>query len=120
MNALPTINATFTLNVEDIVGAVDAVDFAYSLNGDNSANIGVTATDNGDGTWSATIPITTLDTVYHIWSYDDGGGVLLGELVPEECSIVNGDGVRVRSVVIGNIADVSLPTVCYALCTNCP
>lgn len=120
LSALPVINATFTLNVEDVATAVTAVDFAYSLNSDNSANIGVAATDNGDGTWSATIPITTLDTVYHSWSYDDGGGTLLGESVPEECSIVNGDGVRVRSAIIGNITDVSLPTVCYALCTNCP
>ncbi|MCG8327331.1 MAG: T9SS type A sorting domain-containing protein [Chitinophagales bacterium] len=118
--SLPSVDLTFTLNTE-LESDVTAVNFSYSFNSDMSVTQNVDATDNGDGTWSATIQATTLDTVWNLWAaeYSDSG-TFIGELVPGECSTLNGNGTPVRSLVNTSIVDASAATVCYALCTNCP
>ena len=114
LNALPTVNVTFTVNMEEETVANDGVFFHYDINDVPIGN--ELMTDNGDGTWSYTIEVTTLDTINYVYC----NGANNFEVVPEECAFPNFQGNPVREHVMLGITDGALSPVCYELCTNCP
>ncbi len=121
LGALPTVNTTFTVNMEEETVSPDGVNMVWAAPGTSDVgdvNIAV-MTDNGDGTWSATIELTTLDTIGYAFvnGMVDPANV---EAVPDDCGVLNDFGFNVRPYIEFNIGDSSVPPVCFGLCTNCP
>jgi hypothetical protein len=79
----------------------------------------VAMSDNGDGTWSATADLGTLDTIGYAFVNGaiDPANV---ESVPEACGLPSGFGFNIRPFVNTAIAPAALAPVCFSLCTNCP
>jgi hypothetical protein len=116
---LPSVPVTFTVNMEQETVSGDGVWMAYEI-GINGSAESIQLTDNSDGTYSGTIDVTTLDTVYYV--YTNGlPNVGNAEMdIPDACGTDIGDGFNIRSFVNPFIEAGALAPVCFNLCTNCP
>ena len=121
LNPLPTVATTFTVNMELETVSADGVNMVYAAPGTTDVgDVSIEAmSDNGDGTWSATIMLTTLDTIGYAFV---NGGIAVEnvEAVPMECGADSGFGFNIRPYVQTAIDSSGLAPVCFSLCTNCP
>jgi hypothetical protein len=117
---LPTVPVTVTVNMEQETVDPAGVSMLYAIGAGGVTPQTLVLTDNGDGTWSGTVDVMTLDTFYYIF---ENGAPLVGplEVLPDECSVFYSDGnLDLRSYVNTAIEPVELAPVCFSLCTNCP
>lgn len=123
LNDLPVVDVTFNVNMEAETVSVDGVQMVYAGPGASSlddVSVAVLSDDDGDGVWSATIQLTSLDTIGYAFV---NGNVLAGgavESVPNDCGLDGGFGFNVRPYILTSANPVTVPAVCYSLCTNCP
>jgi hypothetical protein len=123
LSDLPTVNTTFNVIMDNETVSDDGVQMIWAYPGATSLDdvFVETMTDNGDGTWSATIALTTLDTIGYAFV---NGNVLAGgviEEVPEECGVDGGFGFNVRPYIEVNLVDAVGGTFCFSTCTSfCP
>ncbi len=101
---------TFTVDMSNETVAPEGAFIAGAFNGWTDGAM----TDNGDGTWSTIIGITTSDSLeYKFKNGPDGWEDILGGdcLAP---------GFSNNRLVVGPAADSSMATVCFNTCDACP
>ena len=116
---LPTVNGTYTVDMSNETVSPDGVNMFYLVTGGGLSVAPMS--DNGDGTYSATIAVTTLDTLGYVF-LNGGADIANAEAVPMECGFENPifPGTLVRGEVIGAIADYDAAAVCFSGCGLCP
>ncbi len=107
----PTRNVTFQVNMSSSTVSGNGVHLAGPFQGWNPATTEMTDLD-ADGIYTITLPLA--EGVTYPFKYINGNGWPNAETVPGAC---NSGGNR--SVTVGN-SDMTIPVVCYALCTVCP
>jgi hypothetical protein len=121
LSALPTVNATFNVDMNASLVSPDGVQMVYASPGASSLEdvIVVNLADaDGDGIWSVTIPLTTLDTIGYAFV---NGDVLAGgeiEMVPEDCGLDGGFGFNIRPLVVQSFTNFVLNPVCFGTCED--
>ena len=111
---VPVVTAPITFRVNMSTSTVGSgVYLAGSFNG-FSATANPMTQIGTTGVYEATVNIDTTATV----TYKFVNGTIY-ETVPTACSVNDGSGNFNRSLVAPNSA-TTLPTVCYASCSNCP
>ncbi|KGE87872.1 MAG: PA domain-containing protein [Phaeodactylibacter xiamenensis] len=85
----------------------------------NEVIIQAMSDDDGDGIYSTTIQVTTLDTIGYAFV---NGGVDPAnlEVVPDSCGVPSGFGFNVRPFINTSIFPVEVDAVCFAACEACP
>ena len=119
LNPLPSVLTTFTVNMELEDVSDDGVLMVYASPGvTDVGDVSVAAmSDNGDGTWSTTISLTTLDTI----GYAFVNGMLAVdnvEAVPDDCGGDSGFGFNIRPYQQIAIDSSGVAPVCFGLCTT--
>ena len=117
--SLPTVPITFTVNMEQETVSADGVWATYQMVPGGSVG-DVQLTDNGDGTYSGTVDMMTLDTLNYLFTNGLPSDANAWESVPDACAVDVGAAVPIRQFVNTAIAEASLAPVCFNLCTNCP
>jgi hypothetical protein len=121
LQSLPTVPITFTVNMEQETVSPDGVNMVFASPGvSDVADVSVVAlSDNGDGTWSGTADLMTLDTIGYAFVNGaiDPANV---EAVPDACGLLNSFGFNIRPFINTSIVPAELAPVCFSLCTNCP
>ncbi len=97
---------TFTVDMSEVEVAAEGV----FLSGEFNEFGNMPMTDNGDGTWSATVQVAPRND----YEYKFKNGETF-EDVPGACAF---GFIGNRSVGVSNV-DVTLPTVCFASCVGC-
>jgi hypothetical protein len=120
LSDLPTVNTTFNVLMTNEMVSNDGVQMIWAYPGATSLDdVFVEAmTDNGDGSWSATIALTTLDTIGYAFVNGDvlAGGLI--EEVPEECGVDGGFGFDVRPYIETMLEDHVGGTSCFGTCSD--
>ena len=113
LGPLPMIDVTMTVDMsfETVAG-----DGAFIIGNFNSWTP-TAMTDNGDGTWSYTTTVTSLDEVQ--WNYQNGMGNTEATADLEDCGTDNGSGGFYRAIVAASLNDIDLTLTCYASCAGC-
>ena len=98
---------TFTVDMSEVEVAAEGVFLAGAFNEFSDMPM----TDNGDGTWSATVTLSSGQA----YEYKFKNGPDVWEEITGACtSGFSGN----REVTVGN-ADITLPTVCFSSCVGC-
>lgn len=109
----PDRNITFSVDMSAYVGTVSTVHVSGSFNGwSGDAN---PMTDDGNGVWSVTLPLT--DGSYEYKYTFNNFGVQENFVGGESCTVTNG-GYTNRALTV--TADETLDTVCWESCEACP
>ncbi len=122
LNDLPLVDLTLTVNMEQETVDPDGVSIVWAFaDVTDLGDVSVTSmTDNGDGTWSGTIEVTTLDTIGYAFM---NGPLAVDNVedVPDgfPCSVDGGFGFNVRPHIVTNIDSAGLAPVCFSECANC-
>lgn len=117
--ALPAVNATLTVDMSNEMVSADGVNLFWSTAQGGGLNV-TPMSDNGDGTYSATINLTALDSLGYIF-LNGAADIANAESVPADCGFDNPVlPVLVRGLVATSATDFSVPAVCFGLCTVCP
>ncbi|MCB9299741.1 MAG: T9SS type A sorting domain-containing protein [Lewinellaceae bacterium] len=122
LNPLPQISLTFSVNMEMESVSAGGVTMVYAAPGATDVNEVLAvpmADEDGDGVWSATISLATLDTIGYAFVNGDIDPANI-ESVPDECGLPSGFGFNIRPLINLEIEDVTLDPVCFDRCTNCP
>lgn len=121
LSALPQIGVTFNVNMrmENVPpGGVNMVYAAPGTSGTDEVSVVPMADADGDGVWSATLSLTSLDTIGY--AFVNGPADIANlEIVPDGCGLPSGFGFNIRPLVVFEIEDVVLDTVCFGLCSGC-
>lgn len=121
LSALPQIGVTFnvSMRMEDVhPGGVNMVYAAPGTSGTDEVSSAPMADGDGDGVWQATLSLTSLDTIGY--AFVNGPADIANlEIVPDGCGLPSGFGFNIRPLVVFEIEDVVLDTVCFGLCTGC-
>ncbi|MEO0405665.1 MAG: hypothetical protein AAF193_12410, partial [Bacteroidota bacterium] len=106
---VPTVNATFQVDMSNVVVDPAGVHLAGSFQGwDASTN---PMNDLGGGLWTLTVAVPVNATYeYKFINGDTFGGA---EEVPMECAVNTN-----RELTVGEV-DITIPTVCFAECDIC-
>ncbi len=113
LNALPTIDVTMTVDMLFETVAGDGVFIVGNFNNWTPTVM----TDNGDGTWSYTTSVTSLDEV--LWNYQNGMGNTENTADLSDCGTDDGSGGFNRSIVAASLTNINLGSTCYASCADC-
>jgi hypothetical protein len=120
LGALPTIDATFTVDMSNETVSGEGVYFNWADPAD-LIPMNQAMTDNGDGTWSTTLSIMALDTIGYFFSNGLPNDLAKFEVVPAACGVevdVAGNTVYVRPYLAGVSPDPGI--VCFGSCDPCP
>jgi len=101
---------TFTVDMSNETVAAEGAFIAGGFNGWTDGPM----TDNGDGTWSTLIPITTGDSIEYKFKNGPGGWE---DIQSGDCLF---PGFSNNRLVIGPAADSSMANVCFNSCSACP
>ncbi|MEQ8703075.1 MAG: T9SS type A sorting domain-containing protein [Phaeodactylibacter sp.] len=119
---LPDVGVTFNVDMQNETVSADGVNMVIAGPGvTDVADVGIVpmSDDDGDGIYSATVDVTTLDTVGYAFV---NGGVDPAnvEVVADSCGVPSGFGFNVRPLINNSINPFSVDAVCFASCEACP
>lgn len=114
--ALPVINVTYNvdMNLETVGGPVS---MAFAAPG--GMPTAVPMNDDGDGTYSVDLSLTTLDSIYYRFVNGDGTDLTTYETVPMDCA-ADFMGIGSRLYVASSLEDDNVSLVCFSQCGPCP
>lgn len=121
-NVLSNVGITFNVDMQNETVSADGVNMVYAGPGVDDVGdvsvVGMTDAD-GDGIYSATVNVTTLDTIGYAFV---NGGVDPAnvEVVADSCGVPSGFGFNVRPLINNSINPFSVDAVCFASCEACP
>ena len=109
---LPTVSVTVTVDMKN-----ETVDPAgVFLAGTHNEWMDGAMTDNGDGTWTATLTGATLDTIQY--KFKNGPDVWeSGDL--SACGVDDGFGGSNRAIIVNSTEDFAMDLVCFNSCMSC-
>lgn len=121
-SALPDVAGTFNVDMNNETVSADGVNMVVAGPGvDDVADVQIVAMadDDGDGIYSATIDVTTLDTIGYAFVNGavDPANV---EMVPDSCGVPSGFGFNVRPLINSSIVPFEVSPVCFGSCEACP
>jgi hypothetical protein len=121
-NALPAVDVTFNVDMQNETVSADGVAMVVGGPGvSDVADVDVVpmSDDDGDGIYSATYAVTTLDTIGYAFV---NGGVDPAnvEAVADSCGVPSGFGFNVRPFINTSITPVNIGAVCFGSCEACP
>ena len=119
---LPEIIGTFTVDMTNETVSPDGVSMVWAFSdATDLADVNVVAlSDNGDGTWSGTVALTSFDTIGYAFMNGmlDPANI---EVVPDECGLPSGFGFNIRPLIANIDVDFELDPVCFGTCQSfCP
>ncbi len=112
-NALPQIDVTMTVDM--VKETVDPA--GVFIVGSFNSWMAELMTDNGNGSWSHTIAVTALDTIW--WNYQNGSGNTEPTAGLTDCGTADGSGGFNRMLEAASLNDILLGSVCYGSCAGC-
>ena len=121
-NALPDVGVTFNVDMQNETVSADGVNMVLAGPGvTDVADVTIVemSDDDGDGIYSATADVTTLDTIGY--AFVNGGADPANiEMVPDSCGVPSGFGFNVRPFINNSIDPVNIGAVCFSACEACP
>ena len=120
--ALPAVDVSFTVDMSNEVVSPDGVSMVWAFSdATDITDVSVVAlADNGDGTWSGTVSLTSFDTIGYAFMNGllDPANI---EAVPGECGLDSGFGFNIRPLIVNSADPITLPNVCFGTCSEfCP
>ena len=115
INANPTIDVTFQVNMAEQTVSADGVHIAGNFQGWDPASSIMSDTD-GDGIYSLTVQVDANSNLSY--KFINGNAWTAAEVVPSACGLPDGLGGVNRIVETGAI-DVIVSPVCFGACENC-
>jgi hypothetical protein len=121
-NVLSDVGITFNVDMQNETVSADGVNMVVAGPGvDDVADVSIVgmSDDDGDGIYSATVDVTTLDTIGYAFV---NGGVDPAnvEVVADDCGVPSGFGFNVRPLINNSINPFSVDAVCFGSCEACP
>lgn len=119
---LPTVNVTFTVLMDNETVSGDGVSMVWGFSDitDISEAFVTTLADNGDGSWSGTVALTSFDTIGYAFMNGalDPANI---ETVSDDCGLPSGFGFNIRPLIVASASDFALDPVCFGTCQDfCP
>lgn len=121
LDSLPVIPVTFTVDMSLQEVSEEGVQMVWAFATPDTlddVNIVELSDDDGDNRWTATLNLTTLDTIG--FAYVNGEVAVENiESVPEDCSVDSGFGFRVRPLIVTEIDSQAVEVFCFGFCRSC-
>ncbi|MEM8524913.1 MAG: PA domain-containing protein [Bacteroidota bacterium] len=123
LDSLPSVEVSFTVDMSLETVGTDSVNMIWATGVPDdvtSVNVVEMNDDDGDGKWTASLPLMTLDTISYAFVNGDLGGSFDNvESVPSECGMPTTLGFNMRSLVVTATESQAVEVVCFNFCRSC-
>ncbi|TXB61388.1 PA domain-containing protein [Phaeodactylibacter luteus] len=122
LDPLPAVPVTFNVDMNNETVSSDGVSMVVGGPGVtdlNEVTLVAMADEDGDGIYSVTYDVTTLDTIGYAFL---NGALEVANLesVPDSCGLPSGFGFNIRPLINNAIDAFELDAVCFSSCSACP